>query len=47
MDIDESVRSDSGGPCEWTKGSGAGENMYVITLEAQNTKSWHLMYMTK
>ena len=47
MDIDESVRSDFGGPCEWPKGSGAGDNKYVINLKAQNTKRWRLMYMTK
>ena len=47
MDIDESVRSDFSGPGEWPKGSGAGDNKYVINLIAQNTKSWHLMYLTK
>ena len=39
MDIDESVRSDFGGPCEWPKGGGAGDDKYVIiNLKAQNTK---------
>ena len=42
MDIDESVRSDFGGSCERPKGSGAGDNKYVINLEAQNTKRCHL-----